>query len=376
MERIPSVRWGPLWALSFALWTVEGLFGAASEVMDVVVRGRIDAAAWEVFVWEISSAYAFAILTPLLVHFTLRFRFTLSRWSASLGLHLVAMLVFSLAHVGLMVAARKAVYRIAGAVYTYDPLGFALPYELFKDVLTFWMLVGLVYGFDYYRKYRERELQSAQLQRQLAQARLKNLTNQLQPHFLFNTLNTISAIMHEDVEAADRMIAGLSDLLRLAMEKDDRSEVPLHEEIETLKVYLDIMQARFHDRLTFDLDIDPDAQSACVPPLLLQPLVENAIKHGVGTRLTGGRVRVGATKDGGVVRLYVEDDGPGVATSNRELLTKGMGLSSTVERLEQLYGPDHRFSIENNPTAGLRVVVELPYRPSPLRPGLEASAAG
>ncbi|MEE9244912.1 MAG: histidine kinase [Gemmatimonadota bacterium] len=363
-----------LWLLSFAVWTVIGLLSSGSEVIDVLT-GDTNASIWEPVLWELSSTYTWALLTPFIVIFTLRHKFTRIRWPKVLPLHVLAMVLFSIAHVGTMVAIRKAAYWIVGDFYDFGNIGLETMYELFKDIVTFWTLVGFTYGFDYYRKYRARELQAAQLETQLAQVKLENLRQQLHPHFLFNTLNTISSIMHEDVRAADAIITRLSDLLRMAMDTGDRHEVPVQEEIEALQIYLEIMQSRFHDRLSVALSIDPEARDALVPLLILQPLVENAIKHAVASRPGGGggRVFVTVERRNGSVRLEVRDDGPGSNETLEELLKKGFGLSSTIERLQQLYGDSQHSSVRNGPEGGFAVTLDLPYRRAASQGGISIS---
>jgi LytS/YehU family sensor histidine kinase len=168
--------------------------------------------------------------------------------------------------------------------------------------------------------------------------------------------------MHEDVDRADRMITRLSDLLRRSMRGGDRPEVPLEEELETLQAYVEIMQARFEGRLSVEVEIDEGARSARVPPFLLQPLVENSIKHGIDGRRAGGRIRVTARREADRLRIQVTDDGPGPGAPADRLLSKGIGLSSTVERLTHLYGPEGRLEIQDEEGGGTRVDLLLPYR--------------
>jgi LytS/YehU family sensor histidine kinase len=184
---------------------------------------------------------------------------------------------------------------------------------------------------------------------------------QLQPHFLFNTLHSISALMHRDVEAADRMLTRLSDLLRLTLESASTPEVPLSRELDFLDAYLEIQQTRFEERLEVVRDIDPLALDALVPNLLLQPLVENAIRHGVANRTTGGRVEISARRENGRLTLSVRDDGPGLSPNAGQ----GVGLSNTRARLEHLYGEAQSLALANDPAGGVRVTVVAPYRSAP-----------
>jgi len=196
----------------------------------------------------------------------------------------------------------------------------------------------------------------------LAQAQLNALRMQLHPHFLFNTLNSISVLMSEDVATARRMLSRLSDLLRTSLDNDGRHEVSLREELEFLKAYLEIEETRFQDRLTVRMQIEPDLLDARVPNLILQPLVENAIRHGIATRAQSGVIEINAARDNGMMRLTVRDDGPGLGTNSPSSLISGIGLSNTRERLKQLYGANHRFEMMNASGGGLEVVIAIPFR--------------
>ena len=209
---------------------------------------------------------------------------------------------------------------------------------------------------SYYRESRDRE----QLETKLAQAQLQSLRLQLNPHFLFNTLNGITALIGVDTLAAERMVAGLSELLRLSLRNAGEQEVPLERELEVLRHYLDIQLIRFEDRLTVDMDIEPAALHALVPNLLLQPLVENAIRHGIAPRAAPGRVLVRAHRGNGILRLVVSDDGVGHRGGGP--VTEGTGLGNTRARLQHLYGPRHRYSAGPGERGGFVVEVEVPYR--------------
>ena len=202
----------------------------------------------------------------------------------------------------------------------------------------------------------------ARAQEQLAEAQLHSLRLQLQPHFLFNTLNTIVALIGAEPRAAERMVAGLSELLRASLRLADEQEVPLARELDHLQLYVDIQQTRFGDRLDVDMDVDPAVRSALVPSLLLQPLVENAIRHGISPRAAGGRISVRASRDADELRLEVQDDGVGASTRDGALPREGVGLGNTRERLRRLHGKRHRFAYESRPGSGFAVRIALPFR--------------
>lgn len=221
----------------------------------------------------------------------------------------------------------------------------------------------LVYGYLLETRERARALD------QLAEAQLHSLRLQLQPHFLFNTLNTITALIGAEPRAAERMVAGLSELLRASLRLADEQEVPLARELAHLRLYVDIQQTRFGDRLDVAMDVDPAVRSALVPSLLLQPLVENAIRHGIAPRASGGRISVRASRDADDLRLEVRDDGVGAVTLDGVLAREGVGLTNTRERLRRLHGARHRFAYESRVGSGFAVRITVPYRTDGARGG-------
>jgi len=204
-------------------------------------------------------------------------------------------------------------------------------------LLTYWLVVGLYQSFHFYQAAMERQTRAAQLETQLSQAELENLKSQLHPHFLFNSLHTIGVLMREDVDAAGHLLVILGDLLRMALERRD-NEITLESELEFVSKYLEIEQTRFHDRLKVFVDVPPDLLEVYVPSLALQPLVENAIKHGISVDSTAGRLELAAKRRNGRVCLRVRDDGPGPAPGSR--LRFGVGLNNVQSRLKQLYGDE------------------------------------
>jgi LytS/YehU family sensor histidine kinase len=231
--------------------------------------------------------------------------------------------------------------------------------QFLRYILYYWAMIGVGHALDYYGKYRDGELRAAQLEIGLAHARLQLLKSQLQPHFLFNTLNAISALVYTNAEAADRTVARLGDLLRLALEDFGVQEAPLARELEVLRSYLDIEQTRLGDRLTVCWDVGPDTTDALVPTFLLQPLVENAIHHGVAPRSDPGRIEISVWRRGGLLHLRVRDDGPGLPAGP---ISGGVGLANTRARLFHLYGAAQRLEMGNDPRGGCAVQVTLPFR--------------
>jgi LytS/YehU family sensor histidine kinase len=228
------------------------------------------------------------------------------------------------------------------------------------NLLTYWAILGIGYGRQYYRKYRDREIEAAQLEAQLTQAQLQALKMQLHPHFLFNTFNTISSLMHRNVDDADRVLARLGDLLRYSLHNVGVQEVALREELEFLQRYLEIEQTRFEDRLRVRISVDPDALDCKVPNLILQPLVENAVRYAVATQSSGASVEIAAHLVDGKLRMSVADDGPGLPADFNATVDEGIGLRTSRERLQQLYGDRHDFVLRNKSPRGLEVSVTIP----------------
>jgi sensor histidine kinase YesM len=238
----------------------------------------------------------------------------------------------------------------------------ALPLNL----VVYGAILGAGYAMDYYHRFREHEIRVSRLEHQLVQARLETLISQLHPHFLFNTLNAISALVERDPAATRRMIARISDLLRLTLETKDRHEIPLAQELSFLRHYLDIEQIRYQDRLRLDWEIHPGLEEALVPPMVLQPLVENAVRHGIGQRTAGGAVRIGTRRENGRLILEVQDDGPGIrAGQDRTSPNGGMGLHNTRSRLEQLYGGHAALELYGQ-ERGFVARISIPYHTVPV----------
>lgn len=356
-----SRRWlGPV--LVLAGYTVLAFVYGAQLTVYRASRGE-PSGFGETFLVGAIEWYGWAVLTPLILVVARRVRATGRPWPVQLALHLPPGLLFAVAHMALHAVLRQWLLSPPGgwpAAWTY------FTYMLSKttdfDLLMYLSVVGLDAALRYSRQVREEAVRASQLEAQLAQAQLALLRSQLRPHFLFNTLHAISALMHRDVEAADRMVGQLSELLRASLERDGRQEVPLSEELELLTPYLDIERTRFSDRLQVEVDVAPEARDALVPPLLLQPLVENAIRHGIAPRRGPGRVWVRATRSGERLAVEVRDDGVGPPSSGVEGLREGIGLGSTRARLERLYGAAHALTLEANAPRGFAVSLSLPYR--------------
>jgi LytS/YehU family sensor histidine kinase len=295
------------------------------------------------------------VLSVPVIHLARRFRLEAGSWGRSLAAHAMASGLFSLAYMVL----RAWVGQWQSQAAFPDVFKPLLVKTWHFNLLIYWVIVVVSHAFDYYRRFRERELRAAELEKRLVQAKLQALQMQLNPHFLFNTLHSISSLMHRDVEAADKMIARLSDLLRAALAGAATQEVPLRQELDLLRLYLSIEQVRFGSRLTVKLEVAPDTLEAQVPNLVLQPLVENAIKHGIEPRSRPGCIELRAHRQGETLALVVSDNGAGV--NGHGTLKEGVGLSNTRARLRELYGARHRFELLPGPAGGVRIEMSIPF---------------
>jgi two-component sensor histidine kinase len=306
--------------------------------------------------------YSWAVLTPGILWLSRRFPFERATWKMAIPIHIAGVFAATLLHVAMAVASRMATYWAVGesldSWLREAQQMFFLNFDW--EMMTYWTIVGLGHALQYHYQARAKELNAAQLETRLVEARLHTLQRQMQPHFLFNTLNTISALMHRDVDAADAMIARLSDLLRMSLHRVGVQEVTLKEELDFLSKYLEIEQTRFRDRLSVVFDIQADTLDALVPNLLLQPLVENAIKHGIGPRPTPGQIAVRARRAGAMLELDVQDNGVGLSSARLTDFNRGVGLSNTRSRLDHLYGALHRFEFRQPAEGGLLVLIAIP----------------
>jgi len=351
-----------LWIVALVFWTMVGILAFAYQYLDVFVRGRTEPFT-EKLVEELTGGYGTGLLFPFIVWLARALRGRGLRWYGILSAHLAAIPVYSALHTTWNWLSRILTYEVLNlGRYDYGIMSIRYVMELPNDVLSYATMGLFVYLFDHYREAKNDQVRLAQLEAELSGARLKVLTSQLQPHFLFNALNTISSVMYKDVAAADRVLAQLGNLLRRALRSSEAHEVSLHEEIQTLELYLDIMRARFSDRLTVSVDVSPELDRVLVPQLLLQPLVENALRHGdpgVGRHMMVG---VRAETENGHLRLTVEDNGPGLPPGFEPMKGNGVGLRNTARRLEHLYGSNQEMRLENRPDGGLVVTVALPLR--------------
>jgi signal transduction histidine kinase len=347
-------------AIIFAGWTAVALITTYQTSGQYALRGR--PAPWppsQVLMNSLLDSCLWALTTLAVFWLARRFPIERGRILRALAVHTLGGAVILLIRLGVFAEMNRYVALVPGQ--SFQMLFWT---RLTQNIVFYVLLLGVAHATLYYRRYRERERAAERLAAGLALARLQALKMQLHPHFLFNTLNAISALIPADAQPARRMVAQLGDMLRIALDHEETQEVTLRDELAFLEPYLEIEQARLGDRLTVAIDIDPDMLEARVPHLILQPLVENAVRHGIASRIEPGTVRISATPGAGghSLELEVRDDGPGIERDGRAAGRKGVGLDNIKSRLEQLYGDEHRFELRAHPDGGAVVRVVLPLR--------------
>ena len=361
------------YALIFLAWTVVGLF-FFSQALTQKLFTRDPTPWWNYLVSWLVGVYTSAILTPVILWLGRRFPIERRNWPRRIALHLLLSIAFSftqlawesaiLPFIGVFPAIMKGFVQTFFVVFM---LGFH------GNITTYFTLLGMQYGWRYYRKYQERErealrleLDASELRTQLMRAQLSALKMQLQPHFLFNTLNAIMVLVRQQKgRQAEETLARLSDLLRCVLDDVEAQEVPLRRELEYLQLYLSIEQVRFQDRLRVEISADPAILEAAVPHMGLQPIVENAIRHGIGRSSAAGRIQISAARLDGQLVVKVQDDGPGLPAAGSVQGGRGIGLANTRARLQQLYGDAAQLTVENVEPGGALVTMVLPYHMAP-----------
>ncbi len=350
------VRYG----LVVTVWTLVGLFFTSQVLFNSLYMEK-PMPVGHVLIMQMSICYLWALATPLVLWLSRRFRIDRANWPRRTLLHVVVSVLL----VGSMSGVHYAIFLTAfnKTVYltVFRDLQYIL-YNLDRQLCIYWLMLLCSHALNYYQSYRRGELRASRLETQLAQSQLEALKMQVHPHFLFNTLHSISALLNRDTEAARRMIARLGDFLRLTLENAGAQEVTLQEEMEFLNGYLEIERIRFRDRLTTLVDVDPSVLDVQVPNLILQPLVEDAMRHAIASQ-HAGRIEITAVPRNGCVRIQVIDNGPGLtADTLNQQVGKGVGLANTKARLERLYGSDHLLELSNGVHGGLVVTLEIPRK--------------
>lgn len=364
-----------IWVVSFGVWSLMSL-AAGVTIYRLYLATRSPIALTSALGIQFCQILTYAPLTPFAFAFAIRYPIRRNNWMIRSLLYLAAGLIFTAVHVALQSVTpfgfwdpkyhewRSAIWdshtHTLGFQWSVLPELFLT--SLFNDILGTFIPIALVaHIVSYTRTLRDRELRAVQLEEQLAKTRLQVLKSQLQPHFLFNTLHSISSLMLTDVRAADRMMTRLGDLLRMSLESAGTQITTLSREIEFLNCYLEIEKVRFAERLTVTFDISPATLDAPVPHLLLQPLVDNAVKHGISRLPAGGKIRVAATTEARRLKIEISDNGPGLSKT-ATLPSIGLGLRITRQRLESLYGSDQSLELLSGSEGGTIAQVCIPFR--------------
>jgi len=352
-------------ALLFAGWTLVSVIFAAISYAAAIGDNNKEFGFVSALRLNLVQFYLWAILSPLLFRFSRRFPIEFRPLNLrNLLLYFPALISFAGIHQLLHLAVlwsitprwRQKYPALIDCYRAYFAFGFYI------DLIIASLIVIAVHALLYYQNFRASELAQSSLKAQLAQAQLRALKMQLHPHFLFNTLHSISSLVLEDPPKANSMIARLGDFLRLTLENSNQQLISLKEETEFLRCYLEIEQVRFGDRLAVTFELDPQTLSAQVPHLILQPVVENAIQHAIAPRATRGHINIEAKRLNSLLRLEVKDNGPGITLNTDLLGAEGVGLSNVRARLHQIYGSDSRFELMNARDGGLAVVMEIPFQ--------------
>ena len=349
------VRFGLIWGV----WTIIALF-FTTQVFVMASAEKQQVRYGRQFLIQTSACYLWALATPLVLWLARRYCIQRHNWLRRSAFHFaisitITSTLLALHYIAVALILGRASYLAVFSVFSF------VYFNLDRWILLYWFILLMSHAFSYYNIYRKGELKASQLHTQLVQSQLEALKMQVQPHFLFNTLHSISALLSKDTEAARKMITRLGDFLRLTLENSGSMEVTLQQELEFLNGYLEIERIRFQDRLTTEIHVDPEILDVRVPNLILQPIVENAMRHAIGNS-TSGRIEVTAVPRNGVVRIEVKDNGPGIDADKllESRRGKGVGLANTQARLAGLYGTAARFEMRNNPTGGLVVALEIP----------------
>ncbi|MEO7104711.1 MAG: histidine kinase [Gemmatimonadaceae bacterium] len=349
------------------LWLIPALFSATVSYGFTRITGN-PVGFWNVLVINIPIWYFWAFATPAIFWLGRVARVGWPVAAGAVAIHLIASVVAAVADVvfGMSIAALLGIASLGDHVFQRYLIN-AMSW-LLTGVLTYWAVLGAGYALEYNRKYQRQRVRASQLTAELARAQLSILRNQLHPHFLFNTLNTAVSLVRVDrTDTAVRVLTDLGDILRRLLHNAPDQEIPLREELAFLSAYIAIEKIRFADRLTVCVCAPDAVMNALVPNLLLQPLVENAIRYGIGERNSPGHVDVSAKREGGQLVLQVRDDGPGLPAEWSANDSSGVGLANTQERLQQMYGPLHEFLMGNASSGGVEVTITIPFNSAPFQ---------
>jgi hypothetical protein len=345
------------WVVTLGVFTGLAVYFLLSRAMVLISKGlTVD---WPSQLLDTSGWFIWALITPIILKLSAKYPLNRKHFLNHFTIHFLGCgLAWFFATIAMICVrwganlGQISFSQLFSAGFVRSPFSF--------DILCYGTIMAVESSVRYYRRVEKNKIRSAKLSSQLGRARLQALKMQLHPHFLFNALNSLSELMQEDPAAAEHMIENLEKFLRLTMKSNHVLEIPFEEELEFLKCYLAIEHVRFQNRLNIKMEIEPQILKVRVPNLVLQPLVENAIRHGIAPRKTAGQIEIKASRKNGMLMVSIQDNGPGLNRSQRKVFQGGLGLSNTRERLSQLYGNDHRFEMINAPEGGLLVTLEIP----------------
>ena len=360
------------WVFYFGVWTVVGLFWSTRLYILYKDHPTLPITWLESMILGLIEWYLWAIFSVLIFKVCAHFPLDREHWKAATIVHTVIAVAGSL----LLLAAYNTIDRPIDEYFMQAPkppemATWTASYYVFLSakfhgaIMTYALIALLSYALSFYQRYKREELQASELRAELAGAQLHVLKSQLHPHFLFNALHTISSLMHEDVDAADNMIGRLGDLLRRSLRRVNDQTVPLREELEFAERYLEIERVRFSDRMQIEFQVQAEVLNASVPNLILHPLVENAVRHGISGTVEGGTVKVVAERDGNSLKLVVSDNGAAATKAHNAIRGEGIGLTNTRERLQRLYRDQYQFAIENGAGSGFTVTIRIPLQQHP-----------
>ena len=352
-NRRPVIRF----LLMLAVWASAALLLAAQAYISSAIRGTPLTWSRPLAIW-LGWAGAWVLLTPLVLQLAARYPLRRPKLRGALLIHGAASMVMAALSLALFAAIAPWVDATNVAPTWFATFSRLLGNAFVLSLPIYWLIVATTEAARLLRVAHERERRALRLETQVVEARLLALRAQLEPHFLFNALNTVAVLMREDVDVAERVLVKLSGLLRRALESSTAHETDLCNEIAFLEAYLEIEQTRFGERMTYAIAIDEEVRNARLPSLILQPLVENAIRHGLAARAAPGRIEINAARRGDRLQLSVRDDGPGL----REGATSGIGLSNTRSRLDLIYGDDHDFELYSPDGGGVIAALLIPLR--------------
>ena len=355
---VRSTRW--LWIA--AIWCAGGLFDASQTVLFMHAIGKQHA--WLIFGTELASWLPWVLATPLVISLARRYSIARGTTIPTVAIHLTAFAI-----IGLVAEAWFAALQMLFNPWDYpqrptfmDAWRTSLLFQVLTFLIVYALILIVTYALDARERMAYQLTETARLSEELSRSQLAALRQQIEPHFMFNTLNSITGLVRDNRnDAAVNMIVGLSEFLRRASEDSHRSQVTLAEEVEYLQRYLDLQKVRFGDRLQVSVEIPAELLRAQVPNLLLQPLVENAIKHGIAKRVAGGTVRVTGAHLNGKLYLSVHNDGPDLPTDGQATRT-GVGISNLRTRLQILHGNESELKLNHTATGAVEVVVSLPVK--------------